>query len=329
MLDWSFLYPPSQQPMNEQLPGALGSTDPYGTAAALGAPVPASGEFRVTPPERYGTVPAIYAESSSLPPQAKVPANGGQPPSLPDMRGIEDALARNEALGAEQSQGRKSGVGDFLLAWAGHLGDNLTGNPAYSNSLKHRWQLEQIDREAERKARLPQQVGGSLIAPDGQGGYRTLFRDPSTPEAYALAQGFQPSTPEYAEAVRQYRLGSWSDEAVQAKTGLTGYRYDRMGDLQEDRQDFSRGMQEDRQSHSDYQLGQRLGVTRRAQDMTDSRVRRGQNLTDKRVRGSAGYRGRGGKPQPGGMVQVKSLEEARRLPVGTVFQTPDGRIKVR
>lgn len=237
--------------------------------------------------------------------------------ALPDyMAGVNEAFAQNEALGAQQQAEKpKVNIGQFLLSWAGHLGDNLTGNPAYSRMMQHKMEAEEAEREAQRRAQLPQQVGSSIIVPDGQGGYRTLFRDPSTPEAYALAQGYQAGTPEFHEAVRQYRLGTWNDDATANRIDVSGYGYDRRGQLQTDRQDFSRSMQDDRQSHSDSQLGRRLGVQRRGQDLNDSRGRRGQDMTDSRARNR--------------VVKVKSIGEARSLPPGTLFQGPDGKIRRR
>lgn len=74
-------------------------------------------------------------------------------------------------------------------------------------------------------------------------------------------------------------------------------------------------------------------TTQRGQDLNDQRARRGQDMTDRRTRDgwtqNPGRGGKGSKPSPAAPVKVSSLEEARRLPRGTVFQTPDGRIKVR
>lgn len=237
---------------------------------------------------------------------------------------------------------KKGKVGEFLGHWAGFMGDNLAKNSNYADMLKHKRTMEEKREEERRKAQLPQQVGSSIIVPDGQGGYRTLYRDPSTAEDYALAQGFQPGTEKYSEAVRQYRLGSWNDEAVEAKRGLTGYRYDRQGELQDDRQEHASGMQEDRQGHSSTQFERRDATTRRGQNITrDNSIRstgqsntnnqratgtsRDNNIRSNQTRLQTSRRGRGA----GSPVRVNSLEEARRLRPGTVFVTPDGRVKVR
>jgi hypothetical protein len=67
--------------------------------------------------------------------------------SLPDGSGIAEALARNAQLGAEKKP--KFDIGQFLLAWAGHLGDNLTGSPVYASTLKDKAAAEADARSAE------------------------------------------------------------------------------------------------------------------------------------------------------------------------------------
>jgi hypothetical protein len=61
------------------------------------------------------------------------------------------------------------------------------------------------------------------------------------------------------------------------------------------------------------------GVARRGQDVRADVTRRGQD-----TRGSRG--GRGGSPR---VVSVRTPQEAMKLAPGTVFRTPDGRVKVR
>lgn len=341
--------PVLQAAMAGQIPGVI-VEDPQAMARALGIPTPGSfgNPGRVAnevKPGAFGnTAPANDPLTISAPPQGggmfTGPAvNSPRPPSPQqevapiDMMGpIKDAVYQNAMEPRpmwDEPAKKKNKIGAFLGAWAGHLGDKLTGNPVYADSLKHKRRLEEIERESQLKARLPQQVGSSVIVPDGQGGYKTLFRDPSTPEAYALAQGFEPGSAEYAEAVRQYRLGAWNDEAVEAKRGLTGYRYDRQGQLQEDRQSHATGMQEDRQQHSSGQFNRRDATTRRGQDIgrgnnvRSTTTSRDNNIRSNETRLQTSRRGRGAP------VRVNSLEEARRLPPGTTFITPDGRVKVR
>lgn len=71
----------------------------------------------------------------------------------------------------------------------------------------------------------------------------------------------------------------------------------------------------------------RIGVTERGQDLTDTRVRRGQDLTEKRGRRAGGGRSGDGSGATS-LPLVKSPDEARKLPKGTKFRTPDGRVMV-
>lgn len=365
--------PMLQAAMSGQIPGVI-VEDPEAIAQALGIPSPgayggppATAANTVAPgafgnpatdlepikvsyggggnPVTDGVVEQAPPTPSSLPPLSSGPL------AIPDyMRGIDNALARNQAMALPpvaspmpNPKKKPSKIGQFLGAFAGHLGDNLSGNPVYANHLQHKRRMEEARQEAELRAQMPQQVGSTIVVPNGMGGYEMLYRAPSTAEDYALAQGFEAGTPEYAEAVRQYRLGSWNDEAMEARTGLTGYRYDRQGQLQEDRQDFSRGMQEDRQSHSNSQLRSRLNAPPRYKPTQPrqpspsavigrimNKQARGETLTPAERQTLDEYRAPKGKPRRGGApVRVNSLEEARRLPPGTVFITPDGRVKVR
>lgn len=67
----------------------------------------------------------------------------------------------------------------------------------------------------------------------------------------------------------------------------------------------------------------RRQITVRGQNMTDDRQRRGQDMADDRSKRLSAERA---ARTP---VSVRTLEEARGLPPGTVFITPDGRRKVR
>jgi hypothetical protein len=65
------------------------------------------------------------------------------------MSGINDALAQNAALGA--SKPKKGGFGNFLGAFAGYLGDSLTGNPIYAQQQAQMAEQEQMEQWYERK----------------------------------------------------------------------------------------------------------------------------------------------------------------------------------
>lgn len=85
----------------------------------------------------------------------------------------------------------------------------------------------------------------------------------------------------------------------------------------------------------------RSGDTRRGQDLSDARGRhgidvasedrrRGQDLASGDRRRGQDQRGtRGGRGGGQNIPTIRSPEQARALPKGTVFRTPDGRVKVR
>lgn len=61
--------------------------------------------------------------------------------------GISEALARNAAT----PQKPKFSFGQFLAAWAGNLGDSLTGNPVYGNAMQGRAQAQAQEEERRRQ----------------------------------------------------------------------------------------------------------------------------------------------------------------------------------
>ncbi|WP_324741608.1 hypothetical protein U8326_00080 [Tsuneonella sp. CC-YZS046] len=72
----------------------------------------------------------------------------------------------------------------------------------------------------------------------------------------------------------------------------------------------------------------RLAETRRNNELRNATVQRGQDIRSSDTRRGQDTRGSGagGRAQ---IVAVKTPEEARALPQGTRFRTPDGRVKVR
>lgn len=155
----------------------------------------------------------------------------------------------------------------------------------------------EIERQERMRPRV-EQVGNVLgvLNPDPNAfSFNAMYHAPGSAEQYAQARGFQPGTQEYSDAVQEYRLGSWSDPALEAKTELEGVRYGYRDALQDERLETSRR-----------NTDARIGATKRGQNMTDHRVRRGQDLTDERVRGSAGYQGKGGKGGKGSSPAANS-----------------------
>lgn len=86
--------------------------------------------------------------------------------------------------------------------------------------------------------------------------------------------------------------------------------------------------------------GARRGLIARGQNLTDARGRRGQDIasgdrrrgqdiTSSDRRYATDNRPQGKAANGGKVVSVRTPEEARKLPVGTKFRTPDGKLKVR
>jgi hypothetical protein len=95
------------------------------------------------------------------------------------------------------------------------------------------------DRAAKREDELRprvEEVGGSIgmLDPSEQS-FQPFYEKPQVFESYARAQGFEPGSPEYAQAVQDYRLGSWSDPAMENRYGLEGVRYGHRDSLQDQR----------------------------------------------------------------------------------------------
>ncbi len=74
-----------------------------------------------------------------------------------------------------------------------------------------------------------------------------------------------------------------------------------------------------------YGIGVASADRQRGQNLSSTDRRRGQDMTDRRVRETGGRRG----GAAGAIPTVSSVAEARKLPSGTVFRTPDGKMKVR
>jgi hypothetical protein len=65
--------------------------------------------------------------------------------------GLDQALAQNKTMGAAQAGKPKKGFGEFLRMFAGTLGDNLTGNPVYSQAQQHQREMQAQEEWYERK----------------------------------------------------------------------------------------------------------------------------------------------------------------------------------
>lgn len=254
-----------QAAMQGRMPGVLTEQgmDPRALAQSVGAPAPGpvgGQDGPVFPGGASGNARGITGGLPSAPAmvgggegQSGMFANG---PRLNGMQGIREALADNAMKApAKPYKGMFPGkdwkyvVGQILpAALEGYLA--ASGNPMGTAMLQHRNRMKEAQQEAEMRARLPQQVGTSLVRQNAAGGFDTLYTAPTDAERYAQNIGVAPGTPEWIEAIREYRAPAWNPLAMEGKANLEGLRFGYRGALQEDRQQFSAGQQEDRQRHA-------------------------------------------------------------------------------
>lgn len=291
-----------------------------------------------------GLMPVSLGSAAPAPSMA-APANLGE---LVNGLPQGDLKARHPLFG-------KGGLGWTIL---GVIGDSISAangrEGTFIPALMHQREQEReqnyamerlnAEVEAKRKAALAphlEQVGNSIGMVDGNAGtFNPIYTAPGAADQYALALNLKPGTPEYADAAREYVLRGYSDYATGNKLDVIDHRYDR----------------------SDAQLGRRLATTQRGQDLahTDrqqSILHRGAGrsggpkaptpatvvggIMDKQARGQPltpseqltlqQYRQH---PKPsresgGQAVRVGSPAEAQKLPAGTLYETPDGRIMRR
>ena len=125
---------------------------------------------------------------------------------------------------------------------AGIFADMLAGAAGQPPMVAQMWQRQREleaqrgqeearwhrDRNAKREDAMQprvEQVGDSLGTYDPvTKTFEPIYRKPQPFEAYAQARGYVPGTQEYADAVEDYRLGSWSDPAFENRTGLEDVR---------------------------------------------------------------------------------------------------------
>ena len=274
----------------------LATPAPGQLSAAIGA---LNGSPRVTPP---GMQPVMVDGSQPLHPS--------QDPGLAQIAGqMPDIKPAHHGIDWRMLAGI---VGDGLLGAAGQPG------------VYGPWKREQAKQQSEQQFelakalmqnKLPKTVGNSLVQQGEDGQYHSVYSDPEPFESFATAQGYTPGTPEYAQAVKNYRLGAWSSDAVGAKEDLAGNRFGYQSELQDARLANSRRNTDVRVgatmrgqdfSHHDRQRGQDFSHQdrQRGQNMHAATTQHGQDLTDSRVRGSATYQGRGGRGRGGGGAAV-------------------------
>lgn len=211
-------------------------------------------------------------------------------PSLSGMQAIQPSDGpppEKKFLGMKRNQwaATLAAVADSIRAHQGQPSNVLGGlMQSLDQEADRNLAREQLDAKlaADREERLRpklEQVGNTIGMFDPSAlAFNPIFTAPSPPEQYASALGHAPGSPEYVAAVRDYRLGAWSDPAMANRRELEGVRHGYRDQLQDSRYGHMSGLQEDRQEHSNAQLGRRLDVTRRGQDIGSADRRRGQDV---------------------------------------------------
>lgn len=169
-----------------------------------------------------------------------------------------------------------------------------------------KWRQEDYARQhdADLRAANPRTIGRDLVQFDPAAGRaNVLFDGPEDPEIYADSLGFDRGTDEWFAAVEDYVLRSNGPSAHARDLELDDRRTVNDRGLEAYRQDNRVSLEELRQ--------------RGRSTMEDARQ---QNRLTLRKTPSAGR---------AAIVNVSTPQEAKRLPTGTRFRTPDGQVKVR
>jgi hypothetical protein len=232
-------------------------------------------------PRRGAGSGSVGANGEFVPDNPIMAALAEGPLDMPSAGTLGEAMT--QGMGADpglpnlpQFKARHGMTGrDALALFAGVLGDGLSaygGRPGVfapammaeregereDNRFAERLRL--TNEEARRKALEPrmEQVGNTVgwLDPSTHS-FQSVFTAPGAGGQYALDRGLEPGSPEYQQAVGDYRLGSWSDPAMDNRLEMEGVRFGNRSALQDDR----------------------LAVTRRGQDIRSGDTRRGQNVS--------------------------------------------------
>lgn len=338
-------------------PGTLPGVPDYGALlaaiAAHGAPVLSVPAMPPTArPGDNALLSAAQGGPAPVPrPQSAFPAAGGiappptpidgnpppyYRPSAPPEPDLATVLASFGPKPLSKGQVLAGILGDALAGAAGRPGqfaemmkEHNQQEATRGNELV-RWQLERRGKREDALQPRMEEVGDAVgwLDPAARS-FDPIYQKAQPFEAYARAQGLEPGTPEYAHAVEDYRLGSWSDPAMENRLGLESTRQGYRRDLQDDRLTVTRRGQD--LSHGDRVRGQGINRQNNIRSTGQSNTNNIRSTQASRANNaqSNNTRLRTAKRVSGGPVLVNTPEEARALPPGTMFMTPDGRVKQR
>ena len=325
---------------------------PNGAAPTLGG-LPTAPEAEAPgyyPPAKVGGLQTLRGDPHpKSQPQSLgdlMPVNFGVDPIRTTGPSLGDFVARELPRTPDLHKGPN--WGKIAAAVLGIAGDAIVGahggQPVFGPMMarrrlakqEHEYDLEKFNRELELKRQdalrpRPEQVGNTIGMFDPGGlSFNPIFTAPSPPEQYASALGHKPGTPEFAQAVQDYRLGTYSDPAMQNRLTLEDVRYQNRDALQDQRLGVTRRGQD--LTHRDRQDTIRQSDTNNRRSTSTSRENNIRSTDTSRENNTANNRTRfqtSRKPPRGAPVKVSTPEEARKLDPGTFFETPDGRILQR
>lgn len=311
------------------------------------APQPPMGDLvSNNPADRDSYISAALAAAPSLAPQTS--AQG------PETAGvIANALANAKKPGFFDSNGGWRGVvgtiGDALLGMTigqmpYHQGQVRQRNDALMRAQIARedqrrqedrtWHVE--DRDAALNKPEYFMSGRDRVKFDPTSGQSAVVYDgPEDYQTYAQTLGLNPDTPDYAGAVQDYVLKGNGPTSQAARQAL---------DSQRNMQRIAlRGMPTYAQTHQRPRSGGGGGGAPRSASAVIAplllKMAQGGTLTPAEQsamayakggsgRGRGGGGGGGGASANAGLPVVRSPAEARQLPKGSRFQTPDGSVRV-
>ena len=195
------------------------------------------------------------------------------------------------------------------------------------------WQIE--DRDAMLNKPQFFNAGNDRVRYDPTTGQSEVVYDaPEDYQTYASTLGLNPGDAGYDNAVQDYVLRGSGPTAQKAKLGLEGVRQDNRLQL--------RGTPTYLQAHPAPPRPRASAGPRAPSTMGGvvapilAKMAQGQPLSAGEQQalstyqaGRGGHRGGGGRSGGGSMPTVRTPAEARALPPGTRFRTPDGREMVR
>ncbi|WP_203309614.1 hypothetical protein [Sphingomonas beigongshangi] len=294
----------------------------------------------------------MFAGSASMMPR---PASVIDDQALPNPSAM--GMASPDLSGATAQRPGFFSKGGGWVDVLGSIGDQLAGRPIFQTAQRERQQQEAeaqqlgarfLQQQAERlqdhqwhvddrnaDMNKPQffNSGNDRVRYDPTTGQSQVVYDaPADYESYAASLGLNPGDKGYNEALQDYVLRGSGPTAQRGKIGLEGLRQDNRVQL--------RGMPTFAQAHpapAGPTAGPRMPTTMSGVVAPIlAKIAQGKTLSPGEQQALTTYQaGRGGRSRGGGgsfgaaVPTVKSPAEARALPPGTRFRTPDGREMVR